>query len=212
MLCQLSSNVFAQRAPFLLSRRYCSTKHLVHDVSARPPVEVSAMARLPTKALLRSLLLTSLMSSKFFFRPALAILGLISTSKSALLNPDRNLILNKILRWTVYNHVCAGTKRKEVSQMVADVKKLGYQGVILGYSKEIVFDPQDNPTVDESGSRQYNDRCMRRSRRGRKALWRPCVWLGLVIFLLLSTVYCLDCRSILLTLSVQTDRVPVRSR
>ena len=117
------------------------------------------MARLPTRFLLRSLLLTSLMTSKLFLRPALALISVLSTSKVTLLNPDKNFPLNKLLRWTVYNHFCAGTSSKEVSKTVADVKKIGYQGVILGYSKEIVLDHNEKLAVDESGSAKYSDRC-----------------------------------------------------
>ncbi|KAJ5686795.1 hypothetical protein N7536_009414 [Penicillium majusculum] len=125
----------------------------------KPPVEVSSMARIPTRLLLRSLLLTSLMTSKLFLRPALAVMGVLATSKSALLNPDRNLPLNKFLRWTVYNHFCAGVNRKEVSKTVADIKKMGYQGVILGYSKEIVLDQEEMLSTDASGASEYSEKC-----------------------------------------------------
>ncbi|OQE22717.1 hypothetical protein PENFLA_c012G07689 [Penicillium flavigenum] len=125
----------------------------------KPPVEVSSMARMPTKLLLRSLLLTSLMTSNLFLRPALALMGVIATSKSPLLNPDRNLPLNKILRWTVYNHFCAGVNREEVLKTVTEVKKMGFQGIILGYSKEIVLDHDEMLSTDESGTFQYSDKC-----------------------------------------------------
>ncbi|KAJ5049999.1 putative proline dehydrogenase [Penicillium chrysogenum] len=125
----------------------------------KPPVEVSSMARMPTKLLLRSLLLTSLMTSKLFLRPALALMGVIATSKSPLLNPDRNLPLNKILRWTVYNHFCAGVNREEVLRTVTEVKKMGFQGIILGYSKEIVLGHDEMLSTDESGTSQYSDKC-----------------------------------------------------
>lgn len=116
------------------------------------------MARLPTRFVFRSLVLTSLMSSKFFLKPALALLNLVAKSKSPILNPDRNPILNKILRLTVYDHFCAGTNRVEVSTTVSDIKKIGYQGVILGYSKEIVLDPNEKPERDETGSATYSDK------------------------------------------------------
>jgi hypothetical protein len=66
---------------------------------------------------------------------------------------------NKLLRWTVYNHFCAGTNRQEVSKTVAEIKKIGYQGVILGYSKEIVVDPNEKLAHDESGSVNYSYKC-----------------------------------------------------
>ncbi|OQE44896.1 hypothetical protein PENCOP_c002G00375 [Penicillium coprophilum] len=143
--------------------RHHSTKSHFHGAAVMPalmpPVEVSSMARMPMRLLLRSLLLTSLMTSKLFLRPALAVMGVLATSKSPLLNPDRNLPLNKLLRWTVYNHFCAGVNKKEVSKTVADVKKMGYQGVILGYSKEIVLDHDEKLSIDEFGTSKYSEKC-----------------------------------------------------
>lgn len=146
--------------------RQRSMKSVLHDPASKsalssvlPPSEVPSMARLPTKLILRSLVLTSVMSSKLLLKPSLAALDIITNSKSAILNPDRNWILNKILRWTVYDHFCAGTTRQEVSKTVADIKKIGYQGVILGYSKEIIVDPADAVVHDGSGARVYSDRC-----------------------------------------------------
>ena len=152
-----------QSPQYVIHRRFRSTKSHYHDAAPepaiRPPVQISPMARLPTRFLLRSLLLTSLMTSKIFLRPALALISVLSTSKSALLNPDRNIALNKLLRWTVYNHFCAGANKKEVSRTVADVKKIGYQGVILGYSKEIVLDHNEQAASTESSTTQYQERC-----------------------------------------------------
>ncbi|KAJ5674524.1 Proline dehydrogenase [Penicillium maclennaniae] len=145
-------------------RRHRSTKQRFHDAAVatptiQPPPEVPTMARLPTKLVLRSLLLTSLMSSKIFLKPALSVLNLVTNSKSAILDPDQNLFLNKILRWTVYDHFCAGTNRAEVSKTVAEIKKIGYQGVILGYSKEIVIDPNEKLAQDETSSATYSEKC-----------------------------------------------------
>lgn len=42
---------------------------------------------------------------------------------------------------------------------MAEIKKMGYQGVILGYSKEIVLDPNEKLAHDESGSTTYSDKC-----------------------------------------------------
>ena len=117
------------------------------------------MSRLPTKLLLRSLVLTSLMSSKLFLKPALAIVNVVTNSNSAFLNPDRNFVLNKLLRLTVYDHFCAGTNREEVSRTVAEIKKIGYQGVILGYSREIVLGPNEKLAHDDGESTTYSDKC-----------------------------------------------------
>lgn len=149
---------FRQLVQFQVTRRCRSTKRFLTDVVSRPVQDIPAMARLPTKLLLRSLFLTSLMTSKAFLRPSLSIMKALATSKSTLLNPDRNPLLNRLLRWTVYNHFCAGTNSKEVIQSVSKVKEMGYQGVILGYSKEIVLDPHDHPTT-LGASKVYSPRC-----------------------------------------------------
>ena len=147
----------------IICRRHRSTKHGFHDVAITPPaqlpIELPSMARLPTKLLLRSLVLTSLMTSKIFLKPALALLNVLSNSNSALLNADRNPVLNKLLRWTVYNHFCAGTNRQEVSKTVAQIKGIGYQGVILGYSREIVLAPNEKLASSDSGTTTYSDKC-----------------------------------------------------
>ena len=36
---------------------------------------------------------------------------------------------------------------------------MGYQGVILGYSKEIVLDHDEKLSFDEAGASQYSDKC-----------------------------------------------------
>jgi hypothetical protein len=46
-----------------------------------------------------------------------------------------------------------------VSKTVADIKKIGYQGVILGYSREIVLDPNEKLARDETGWTTYSDKC-----------------------------------------------------
>ena len=70
--------------------------------------------------------------------------------------------MNKLLRWTVYNHFCAGVTYREVIQSVKEIKDIGYQGVILGYVKEAVLDTDEvaintNPTA--AGGQQYDPTC-----------------------------------------------------
>ncbi|OJJ53082.1 hypothetical protein ASPSYDRAFT_82563 [Aspergillus sydowii CBS 593.65] len=108
------------------------------------PRDLAPLSRLPNKLLLRSLLLSSLMTSKIFLRPSLALLNALASSKSAFLNPDKNPLLNRLVRWTLYNHFCPGTNRAEVVRTVNEIKNMGYQGVILGYSKEVVLDHSES--------------------------------------------------------------------
>ena len=105
------------------------------------PVPKTALSRLPTKTLVRSLLLTSLMTKPWIMRPSLAILSVLTKSDSLLLSPDRNPVLNQLLRWSIYDQFCAGTSRRDVRRTMAEMKRVGYQGIILGFAKEIVLSP-----------------------------------------------------------------------
>ena len=103
----------------------------------------SPLSRIPTPALLRSYVLTTLMTHKPIMTPALRAIGLVARSKSRLLNPDRNPLLNQILRRTVFDHFCPGTTEAQVRQTIERLKGMGFHGVILGFSKEIVLDPDE---------------------------------------------------------------------
>ncbi|KAK1995309.1 proline dehydrogenase [Colletotrichum falcatum] len=111
----------------------------------------SPLSRLSTAGLLRSLALTQFMSSPLLMRPALPLLHFIAKSKTALFNPDRNPVLRRLLRWTVYDHFCAGENLREVTETVANVKRMGYQGVILNYAKEIVLDTKEADAEGQAG-------------------------------------------------------------
>lgn len=95
------------------------------------------------------------MTSKIFLRPSLALLDTLASSKAAFLNPDRNPLLNRLVRWTLYNHFCPGTNRAEVVRTVNEIKKMGYQGVILGYSKEVVLDHSETTQQDIQTAKDY---------------------------------------------------------
>lgn len=109
------------------------------------------LSRLPTKNLVRALVLTSLMSRKWLLRPSLGLLGLMSRSQAAILNPDKNPVLNKLMRWTLYNHFAAGTCREEVAKTSAEIKAMGC-GVILGYAKEVVLQDPTGTAKDKQQS------------------------------------------------------------
>ncbi|TDZ36968.1 putative proline dehydrogenase [Colletotrichum spinosum] len=119
--------------------------------AAPAPAKKAALGRLPTTVLLRSLFLTHLTSSPLLMRPSLAVLSFIAKTKMALFNPDRNPVLNRLLRWTVYDHFCAGENIPQVRKTVEAVKKMGYQGVILNYAREIVLDAEAAASRAEAG-------------------------------------------------------------
>ncbi|KOC15573.1 putative proline oxidase Put1 [Aspergillus flavus AF70] len=110
-----------------------------------PAQKRAPLADLPTKTLLRSLFLTSAMASPLL-KPSIAVLKYVVDSKSPLLSPSKNPIMNYILRATIYNHFCAGVNETEVRKIVQEMKTLGFKGVILGYARESVA------KVDAAGS------------------------------------------------------------
>ncbi|KAM5386672.1 hypothetical protein ACJZ2D_000635 [Fusarium nematophilum] len=141
-------------------------RSLITDAALKPAIkpaagaaveEPSPLSKLPTGVLLRSVALTTVMATSWLLRPSMAFLALITQSNSALLNPDRNPILNRILQWTIYDHFCAGNSIQDVSKTVKYIKKLGYHGIILGYSKEVVLDP--NVELPQTGVEEYPPEC-----------------------------------------------------
>ncbi|KAI0123928.1 FAD-linked oxidoreductase-like protein [Xylariales sp. AK1849] len=83
--------------------------------------------------------------------PSLRILSFLSgPGRSFIFNVDRNPILHSILRKTFYDQFCAGETGPETRQCVRSLKDLGFNGVILTYARETVFDHQTN-TQHEQG-------------------------------------------------------------
>lgn len=95
-------------------------------------------SRLATGALLRSVVLGQLFRMPFVFRPSLYILEKIANSKSPFLDADRNPILRAVIYPLIYKQFCAGRDKTEIQRTIAEIKKMGYAGVILCYSKEIM--------------------------------------------------------------------------
>ncbi|PGH01082.1 hypothetical protein AJ80_09065 [Polytolypa hystricis UAMH7299] len=110
---------------------------------APPPLSI-----LPMPSVLRSLLVTTISSSPILLGPALGVLSFLANSNSALLDPDRNVGLKCVLQRSLYDQFCAGETPTEARKCVQTLKNLGYSGVILGYSKEVVF----NGTQEHSGT------------------------------------------------------------
>ncbi|EED16574.1 proline oxidase, putative [Talaromyces stipitatus ATCC 10500] len=100
----------------------------------------SALSILPLSAVIRTLAITTLTSVPFLLGPALAALSVLANSKSRILDPNKNVIVNAILRKTIYSQFCAGETPTEVRKTIADLKRLGFAGVILGYGREVVMD------------------------------------------------------------------------
>ncbi|CAI6090792.1 unnamed protein product [Clonostachys chloroleuca] len=99
------------------------------------------------------------MSKTWLMKPCLTFLNAVTRSKSGIINADRNPILNRVLRWTIYNQFCAGSNSTEVSRSMSELRQLGYRGVILGFAKEIVLDPSEGAAVAEDV--KYGPACYR---------------------------------------------------
>lgn len=78
-----------------------------------------------------------MLASPRILRLALPIMNKIANSESRLLNPDKNPVLHFLVRKLVYDHFTAGETATEVKKTVADMKSIGFKGVILGYAKEV---------------------------------------------------------------------------
>ncbi|KAM0214759.1 hypothetical protein ACHAQD_008658 [Fusarium lateritium] len=140
-------------------------KTITH-VAFRPPLkpaqatvteEPSPLSKIPFGVLVRSVALTTVMANRWLLRPSLAFIALITQSNSAILNPDKNPVLSRVLQWTIYNHFCAGNSIPEVSNTVQYIKNLGFHGIILGYSKDVVLDP--NVELPQAGIEDYPIEC-----------------------------------------------------
>lgn len=149
----------------LAGRHVLSQYRRIADVTFRPTIkpapaqlsEPSPLSKMPMGVLLRSVALTTIMSNRFLLQPSLAFISLLTQTNSSFLNPDKNPVLGRALHWTIYNHFCAGNSIPEVSNTVKYIKKLGFHGIILGYSKDVVLDP--NVRLPATGVEDYPAEC-----------------------------------------------------
>ncbi|RXG43070.1 hypothetical protein VDGE_06216 [Verticillium dahliae] len=121
----------------------------VHLHPAAPPANPAAvtpapahrapLSLLPLHMILRSLLTTTISSSRWLLPPSLAIASALAHATHPLLSPDRNPLLRVLLKHTFYAQFCAGETPAEVRRTVSRLKGLGFSGVILGYAREVVM-------------------------------------------------------------------------
>lgn len=119
-------------------------------LSAYPKASSRPLSLLSFSALVRSYAITALTSTSTFLTPSLYLLSFLAHTKNAVLNPDRNFILHKILKRTFYAHFCAGESPKEVECKIQELKAIGLRGVILAYAKETVLLPGSYIDSDKS--------------------------------------------------------------
>ncbi|KAL2434860.1 hypothetical protein ABEF95_009587 [Exophiala dermatitidis] len=95
------------------------------------------LGRLSTSSILRTLLLSTFFKSPLLFKPGLAVFERIANSPSVWLNPDRNPLLRMIVYPLVYKQFCAGRNQEEIARTSAEIRRLGFSGVVLCYGKEV---------------------------------------------------------------------------
>jgi len=139
------------RALHSSANRHSPTENITLDEASRllpegpPEPSPAAMAKptplavLPLTSVLRTLMTTTVSSSRLLLPPSLAIMSALAHSQSPLLNPDSNPILRYALKKSFYAQFCAGENAVEVRQTISSLKKIGFSGVILGYAKEVVL-------------------------------------------------------------------------
>lgn len=113
----------------------------------------SLLSRVPTAHLVRSLLLGYCFSSPRLLKLSLNFMSVVVNSKSSLLSPDRNPIVGAILRAMIYNQFCAGDNAGDVRRSIQRTKDMGYSGVILGFSREILAEEVGEATSSEADNR-----------------------------------------------------------
>ncbi|KAM0302260.1 hypothetical protein ACHAPM_004251 [Fusarium culmorum] len=99
----------------------------------------SPLSILPLGMVIRSFLITSIYSSFILQDLSLRILWVIAHSDNAFLNPDKNSILNFLLKASFYAQFCAGETHAQVRSTVKRLRDIGFGGVILTHAKEAVL-------------------------------------------------------------------------
>lgn len=125
------------------------------DADSHGQIESSSapLSILPLSSVLRSLG-TSAVSSSPLLPLSLRILGAIAYSTNSLLSVDHNPLLRYVLNKSLYAQFCAGDKPSKVRGTIAQVKSIGFTGVVLAYAKESPMDtwtPTELPDSAEPG-------------------------------------------------------------
>lgn len=102
------------------------------------PPKPAPLSVLPLVTVLRSWMTATISSSPFLLPPSLAIMSMLAHTTNPVLNPDSNPLLRALLKKTFYAQFCAGEQPAEVARTIKGLKDVGFEGVILGYAKEVV--------------------------------------------------------------------------
>lgn len=138
-------NALAKHTQVPKQRRFTSTLQHVAASHSVPAASLPPLSALPTRVLLRSLLVATVSSKPLLLQSSLWLMSILSKQKSGfLLNVDRNPILHAILKKTFYEQFCAGENGLETKATIRELKDMGFRGVIMTYAKETVFDHRTN--------------------------------------------------------------------
>ncbi|SMR43464.1 unnamed protein product [Zymoseptoria tritici ST99CH_3D1] len=138
-----SSKDVALPVPSPVSEQY-------HPASSKKSLETqkSILATLPLSHILRTYLITAMSSSPILLQSSTSILRRMLESKNPLFRLDSNPIMRAVLLETFYKQFCAGTNAAEIAKSTADLRQLGYSGVILEYAKEVLKDAESNELAE----------------------------------------------------------------
>ena len=104
--------------------------------NALPP-----LAALPLPVLLRSLFVSAVSSHRLLLGPSLAVLTFLTKpNRGLLLSVDRNTVLHWALKQVLYKQFCAGENEAECRSTLDHMRAMGFEGTILTWAKETVFD------------------------------------------------------------------------
>jgi proline dehydrogenase len=125
--------------------------------------QLPALSVLPLSTVIRSMLISSVSSSRLLLGPSLKLMDVLAHSNNLILSPDRNPLLKFCIKWTFYRQFCAGENAVEVERTLGGLKKLGYAGVILNYAREVVMDKKEAASLKplESSSKEEIEACIR---------------------------------------------------
>lgn len=167
MACRVLTKVFKARStlkdPLIIISKQCrfqssvaSSPALVDTRAAQgntfaQPRTLSAppLARLSTASILRSLLLSTFFTSPLLFRLGFAVFHKVANTQSAWLNPDQNPLLRTTIYPLVYKQFCAGRSKAEITQTSAEIRGLGFSGVVLCYGREVQIESDKFVGYDE---------------------------------------------------------------
>ncbi|RYP02197.1 hypothetical protein DL764_005914 [Monosporascus ibericus] len=121
----------------------------------------SPLSVLPLPTILRTLFSSAISSSPILLPPSLKIMSVMAHTDSAALNPDRNPLLRYFLKKTFYSQFCAGEDAAEVRRTVSALKNIGFDGVLIGYAREVVLTEAQQRALSACDEGEVAEECFR---------------------------------------------------